>query len=147
MSVADVCVPMFQFRCSSFRCCGFEHCIEARGFRRKLLCKKPAGSRFVFAIAAEQEDFSASIHGGRRMSFAVPIILALAFATGYYGRADWDWQNWQNAKQEQSDKSDDDSSKDKSDKGDESSSSKTKSGHRNKSGKSARNSAAAKRQE
>jgi hypothetical protein len=83
----------------------------------------------------DRPTFSGSAYGDRKMSFAVPIILALALAASYYGHSDWSWQAWQLEQSSKSDTSDDDSSKNDD---------KNKSGQKNKPGKSSRGAASSK---
>jgi hypothetical protein len=108
-----------------------------------LLCKTLDATRFAFAIAAKQADFFGDI-GGRRMSFAVPIILALALAASYSGHFEWNWQTYRHEQMADAGKPEDESSKNEDKKNEDNSSQKNKSGQNNKAGKSGKGSASSK---
>jgi hypothetical protein len=107
----------------------------ARASRRSLLCKTLDTAPFFFSSVTERADFfPRRSREGREMSFAVPIILAVALAVSLSGQAGRFWPNYQSEQDEKSDKPDE--SKDKSDKGDEKSKSDQGSSSKSRSGKS-----------
>jgi hypothetical protein len=112
-----------------------------RAFQTSLLCKTLNSALFFFSSATEQADFlPRRSRQGAEMSFAVPILLAVALAVSLSGQAGRFWPNYQSEQDEKSDKQDE--SKNKSDKGDEKSKSDQGSSSKNRPGKSDRNSTA-----